>query len=223
VCSSDLDDKPESIHYGTPVGWNLDKLIGWKLVGPVVNAKLMTWDKKEELIADVLMPGEEKEVKIKATSPLTKLEEGNVTVRILSNNKVVDEEKTKLTINTPMAVVAGNYNKEDGTTDLYFAVNNKGNGQLKDVYIEFNLNEGSHTKLFELYGPYNVSANDIFIIADKYLLNNELGGKNYTIKMKVYSNLSKISESENILDLTEKEPSKTANNDLFGNILKMFE
>jgi hypothetical protein len=197
---------PDEIHRGTPIGWNLKDIIGWELLGKIEEPRLMKWPSGETFVADVLMPGQEKEVTIKALPPITGIKEAELIIQVLSNNKIIAEEKAKLKVNSPKSIVAADYQKGDNTTDLYIMVDNRGNGELKDAYIEFNLNDGKTTKIFELYGPYDISQDNLFVIANKYGLSNEIGGKNYNLTIKVYSKLTGITGSSSIFDLTEREP-----------------
>ena len=76
---------------------------------------------------------------------------------------------------------------------------------MRSVYIEFNLNEGRKTKIFELFGPYTVAADDIMIIADKYIMNKNIGEQSYDINIKVYEGISRNSIAEAELDLSNRE------------------
>ena len=211
---------PEGIHRGTQIGWNLKDITGWELIGKIKEPRLTGWPSEETYIIDVLAPGEEKEVTLKTLPPITRLNEAEIVFQVLSNNKIIFEDKAKLKINSPKSIVAADYHNEDDTIDLYIAVDNRGNNELKDVYIEFNLNDGKTTRIFELHGPYVIPQDNLFLIADTYRLADDIGGKNYSLTMKVYSKITGITVSSNNFDLTEREP--TPSNSIWASIITLF-
>jgi hypothetical protein len=198
---------PDEIHYGTPVGWGLENLIGWKLLGPVRDSDLTKWADQEIYITDRLDPQSEVEVLLDMLPPITKIRIAELIFQVLSYNTVIAEEKANLGIIVPPSIVTAEYNKESDTVDLFILVNNLNSSKRIDsVYIEFNLNDGKTTKIFELFGPYKIDANDIMVIADKYKLADNIGGKTYNMTIKVYSSINMISRTADILDLGERQP-----------------
>ena len=199
-----VDETPQPISYPNRIGWDLEWLTGWVLVSDVLEPRLMQWELASFGIIDKLEPSENINAPILINTPLTKLESGEMVLNVYSNNVKLFNKTVLLNITKKPIIVAGDHHNDTQTSDIYISLNSKELANSTDIMIEFDLNDGKNTIIYDYFGPYNADIQGKLIIAQRYHFNNQIGGKVYDMHIRVYKGLTQIDESYGKLDLTNK-------------------
>lgn len=200
----ETNETPQSISYTNRIGWGLEWLTGWSIVSDVLEPSLMRWELESSGVIDKLEPNESVHVPIIINTPLTKLDSGKMVLDVYSNNVKLFNRTVLLNIAKNPVIIVGDYHNDTQTSDIYISLNRKDIANSTDVMIEFSINDGKNTVIYDYFGPYNADSQGKILIAQKYHFGDQIDGKVYDMHIRAYNGLAEIGEASGKLDLTNK-------------------
>jgi hypothetical protein len=213
-----IEELPYPISYPNRMGWDMEQLTGWSIVSDVLDPRIMRWELQSLSVIEDLAPNQSVEMPVNITVPLTKTENTTFKLSMFANNVRISNRIVIVGMVMPNVKVVGDYHNDTGASDIYIAIKNMTLANSSNIMVEFDLNDGHNTVVYDYFGPYTADSDGKLIIAQRYHFSDYIGGKVYDMHVRVYNGFTLVYETDGKLDLTQKPVKKpnTVIDALFG-------